>query len=136
MSSKKIGLTAEQREGLIVCAEKEMREILEEISSLTSERNSLAEEGKLCHDDSADRSVFYAQIDRDLERANRRVQKLQHAISRFKNGFDGICRNCPDPIGYDRLCARPETGLCVSCRDEQDHVKSRRGKAPIRAYIT
>ena len=45
-----------------------------------------------------------------------RRSQLIAAIQRHDDGEYGDCRACEEPIGYARLKARPETPLCVECK--------------------
>jgi DnaK suppressor protein len=46
-----------------------------------------------------------------------RLQQVAGALGAVKDGDYGFCRRCEEPIGYARLRARPETGLCVACQE-------------------
>ncbi len=48
-----------------------------------------------------------------LEKSLRDVNK---ALDRLGNGSYGICKYCDEPIGEERLRARPTSGACVSCK--------------------
>ena len=52
-----------------------------------------------------------------------RLRQVAGALATFKDGRYGECRSCEEPIGYARLRARPETGLCVRC---QERLESQR----------
>ena len=36
---------------------------------------------------------------------------------------DGRCSECGEPIAEKRLEARPETTLCIRCKEEQERVE-------------
>jgi DnaK suppressor protein len=40
------------------------------------------------------------------------------ALGRLRAGTYGTCSKCEEPIGYERLRARPEVPLCLPCRTE------------------
>lgn len=56
-----------------------------------------------------------------LAKATRRAMALQlaqckaalQAVLRDEYGF---CRRCQEPIGWKRLCARPESPFCMKCQ--------------------
>ncbi|MEZ4363947.1 MAG: TraR/DksA C4-type zinc finger protein [Kofleriaceae bacterium] len=46
--------------------------------------------------------------------------KLDLALKKIEDGSFGICELCEEPIGRKRLEARPETSLCIRCKEEQE----------------
>ncbi len=46
----------------------------------------------------------------------RRLQQVKAALVAVRNDEYGECKQCEEDIGYDRLKARPEDPLCVSCQ--------------------
>ena len=63
---------------------------------------------------------------RDRER--KLMVKIQEALRRLDRGEFGICEDCGEEIGIDRLKARPVTTLCIDCKSTQEveERKSRR----------
>jgi len=55
---------------------------------------------------------------RDRER--KLIFKIQEALQRLDNGEFGICEECGEPIGMERLKARPVTTLCIECKSSQE----------------
>jgi len=51
------------------------------------------------------------------------LDKIQKALDRIDDGTFGICEECDEPISPKRLEARPETTLCIRCKDEQERVE-------------
>jgi len=49
------------------------------------------------------------------EEAQRRKVRLQNALSRIDGEDFGICIECDEPIGIERLKIRPESVRCVVC---------------------
>jgi DnaK suppressor protein len=45
-----------------------------------------------------------------------RIQQIDAALSATAAGTYGCCRRCEEPIGYQRLRARPETPFCLRCQ--------------------
>ncbi|HEX9619882.1 MAG TPA: TraR/DksA C4-type zinc finger protein [Polyangiaceae bacterium] len=41
----------------------------------------------------------------------------------MEDGSFGVCEDCGDPISIKRLEARPETTLCIRCKEEQERVE-------------
>lgn len=51
------------------------------------------------------------------------LDKIQKALDRIDNGTFGICEECDEQISMKRLEARPETTLCIRCKEEQERVE-------------
>ena len=52
---------------------------------------------------------------RDRER--KLLTKVQEALERLKRKSFGICEECGEEIGMERLLIRPVTTYCVSCKE-------------------
>ena len=50
-----------------------------------------------------------------LEQARDQVTAIDAALGRLEAGRYGICERCGQPIGADRLAARPAALTCVRC---------------------
>ena len=64
-----------------------------------------------------------AQQQMDSARAHQCAEHLRAvivALSRVESGDYGYCRECDEAIGYPRLAAKPETGLCLACQQKQE----------------
>jgi DnaK suppressor protein len=64
-----------------------------------------------------------AQQQMDSARAHQCVERLRAvtvALSWVESGDYGYCRECDEPIGYARLAAKPEAGLCLACQQKQE----------------
>lgn len=55
---------------------------------------------------------------RDRER--KLIFKIQEALQRLNDGEYGICEECGEEIGIERLKARPVTTLCIACKSNQE----------------
>ena len=55
---------------------------------------------------------------RDRER--KLIFKIQEALQRLDKGEYGICEECGEEIGIERLKARPVTTLCIECKSSQE----------------
>jgi DnaK suppressor protein len=55
---------------------------------------------------------------RDRER--KLIFKIQEALRRLDNGEYGVCEECGEAIGIQRLKARPVTTLCIDCKSSQE----------------
>lgn len=56
-----------------------------------------------------------AQVAALLAAAREQLAELHHAAQRLHEPDAGSCARCGQPIGYDRLLARPSTTSCVEC---------------------
>jgi DnaK suppressor protein len=55
---------------------------------------------------------------RDRER--KLIFKIQEALRRLDDREYGICEECGEEIGIERLKARPVTTLCIDCKSNQE----------------
>lgn len=51
------------------------------------------------------------------------LDKIQKALERIEDGSFGTCEECGEPISVKRLEARPETTLCIRCKEDQERVE-------------
>ena len=55
------------------------------------------------------------------------LSKLDLALKKITDGTFGICEICEEPIGKKRLEARPETTLCIKCKEDQEREERTMG---------
>ena len=55
-----------------------------------------------------------------LEKARIRLKKIQFVINKMDSQEYGLCSICDEEIPYGRLCAVPESTICVSCANAID----------------
>jgi DnaK suppressor protein len=53
-----------------------------------------------------------------------RLEEIELALTKVKEGGYGICRSCGQPIDPERLAIVPETQYCVPCKTKRE----RRGR--------
>lgn len=107
---------------------KKFRELLENKQRLVMERarRTLNEDMALDPDDLPDEmdlasSEYYQSFEFRLRgREKSLLMKLELALRKIDNGTFGICEVCEEPIGKKRLEARPETTLCIQCKEAQE----------------
>jgi len=51
------------------------------------------------------------------------LDKIDTALRKIEDGAFGTCEDCEDPIGRKRLEARPETTLCIRCKEDQERTE-------------
>lgn len=54
------------------------------------------------------------------DRERKLVMKIDEALERIEKGEYGVCEECDEPIGVERLKARPVTTLCIDCKAAQE----------------
>lgn len=64
---------------------------------------------------------------RKRDRERKLIKKIREAIKRTEDGSYGICEMCDEEITEDRLEVRPETTLCISCKEEQEQEEKQFG---------
>jgi len=81
--------------------------------------------------DPADRAT--AESDRSFtlrlrDRERKLIKKVQEALQRIEDGTYGVCSECGEDIGANRLKARPVTTQCIHCKSRQEEMERRRGE--------
>ena len=51
------------------------------------------------------------------------LDKIEKALRKIEDGSFGICEECGEEISIKRLEARPETNLCIRCKEDQERVE-------------
>jgi DnaK suppressor protein len=51
------------------------------------------------------------------------LDKISKALERIEDGSFGTCDECGEEISVKRLEARPETTLCIRCKEDQERVE-------------
>jgi len=60
------------------------------------------------------------------EREREKLQNIDEALKRIKEGNYGECDECGDDIELERLLALPFTRLCLDCKAKQERQKKLR----------
>jgi DnaK suppressor protein len=128
-------MTAKNAEGLKKKDLKRFRDLLiekkEEI--LKSAKRTLNEDMMLDPDDLPDEmdlaSSEYLQSFTFRLRGREKtfLKKIDHALAKIDDGTFGICEECEEPISVKRLEARPETTLCIRCKEDQERMEKAYG---------
>lgn len=80
--------------------------------------------------DPTDRAALEAERNFTLrirDRERRLIGKIQEALERIEKGVFGICEECGEDIGEERLRARPVTTLCIDCKKNQEKTERLKG---------
>ena len=102
----------DKREALVKAA----RESLQE--DMTLDTNDLPDEMDLASSEYLQSFTFRL---RGREKAF--LDKIQKALEKIENGTFGTCDDCGEKISVKRLEARPETTLCIRCKEDQERVE-------------
>ena len=107
---------------------------------LLSQMDDLLQEAeKMVNGMTADKESFPDPTDRALLESNRNFQlrirdrerkllnKIREALDRLETGTFGICEDCGDEIGIERLRVRPVTTLCIRCKTRMEALERRLG---------
>lgn len=97
----------------------QLESLLQEAGKTVSEMT----EEKTNFPDPTDRASL--ESDRNFElrirdRERKLINKIREALARIDDGTFGLCESCEEPIGVERLRARPVTTLCIECKTEQE----------------
>lgn len=60
------------------------------------------------------------------ERERKLIKKIKESIDKIDRGEFGLCEECGEEIGYERLKARPVTTLCINCKTKQEEEEKRK----------
>jgi len=95
-----------------------------ELSVVESDLDGLMRaSGEGAGNDQAD--VGSASFERDQEmtianNARDMLAQTEHALERIANKTYGVCENCGNPIGKNRLMAFPRATLCMTCKQREE----------------
>ena len=51
------------------------------------------------------------------------LDKITKALAKIDDGTFGTCEECGEDISIQRLEARPETTLCIRCKEDQERME-------------
>lgn len=51
------------------------------------------------------------------------LDKIDKALIKIEDGTFGMCETCEEEISVKRLEARPETTLCIRCKEDQERAE-------------
>jgi DnaK suppressor protein len=78
--------------------------------------------------DPTDRASLETSRNNDLrmrDRERKLISKVQDALQRLEEGTFGVCEECGEEIGDERMRARLVTTLCIECKEEQENREKR-----------
>ena len=80
----------------------------------------------------ADRAALESDRNAELrirDRERKLINKIEEALQRIEDGVYGVCEECGEEIGVERLRARPVTTLCIDCKAEQEEEEKKQRRA-------
>ena len=83
-------------------------------------------QGGLNQPDEIDRASLEADKSLDLrtkDRARKLISKINEALSRIEDGTYGYCEETGEPIGLDRLEARPIATLSIEAQERHERME-------------
>ncbi len=105
-------LLTEKRDEIV----KKAKQTLEE--DMTLDANDLPDEMDLASSEYLQSFTFRL---RGREKAF--LDKIQKALQKIEDGTFGVCEECGEEISIKRLEARPETTLCIRCKEDQERME-------------
>lgn len=51
------------------------------------------------------------------------LDKIDKALAKIEDGSFGKCEECEEEVSLKRLEARPETSLCIRCKEDQERLE-------------
>ncbi len=51
------------------------------------------------------------------------LEKIERALQKIDTAEFGLCEECGEEIAVKRLEARPETNLCIRCKEDQERAE-------------
>ena len=105
-------LLTEKRDEIV----KKAKQTLEE--DMTLDANDLPDEMDLASSEYLQSFTFRL---RGREKAF--LDKIQKALAKIEDGSFGVCEECGEEISIKRLEARPETTLCIRCKEDQERME-------------
>jgi DnaK suppressor protein len=105
-------LLTEKRDEIV----KKAKQTLEE--DMTLDANDLPDEMDLASSEYLQSFTF-----RLRGREKTFLDKINKALAKIEDGSFGVCEECSEEISIKRLEARPETTLCIRCKEDQERME-------------
>lgn len=108
--------------------EEKRKAVLERAREMLSEENMTLDTNDLPDEMDLASSEYLQSFEFRLRgREKSLLSKLDLALKKIEDGRFGICEVCEEPIGRKRLEARPETTLCIKCKEDQEREERTMG---------
>src|SRR5580704_14462357 len=108
--------------------EEKRKAVLERAREMLSEENMTLDTNDLPDEMDLASSEYLQSFEFRLRgREKSLLNKLDLALKKIEDGTFGVCEICEEPIGKKRLEARPETTLCIKCKEDQEREERTMG---------
>ncbi len=108
--------------------EEKRKAVLERAREMLSEENMTLDTNDLPDEMDLASSEYLQSFEFRLRgREKSLLSKLDLALKKIGDGTFGVCEICEEPIGKKRLEARPETTLCIKCKEDQEREERTMG---------
>jgi len=94
-------------------------ELMEEVDRTVHHMQDEAANFPDPNDRASQESEFSLEL-RARDRERKLINKIESALERIEDGVYGVCEECGEEIGVERLRARPVTTLCIQCKADQE----------------
>lgn len=105
-------ILVEKREVLVANAQSTLHE------DMTLDANDLPDEMDLASSEYLQSFQF-----RLRGREKHFIEKIDRALAKIELGEFGTCDECGEEISAKRIEARPETPLCIKCKEDQERAE-------------
>ncbi|HEX8011512.1 MAG TPA: TraR/DksA family transcriptional regulator [Casimicrobiaceae bacterium] len=127
-----MALSKAQRSRLTTRLEQRYAALLEEVRSALekSENQQYIELIDRVPADIGDQSVGDALADLNLALIDRHIEEIRDieaARARMKQGGFGVCVDCRQEIGFERLLAYPTAKRCLGCQQQRERTYAHHG---------
>lgn len=96
------------------------KKIFESYSARVQESNSIILGGDDL--DNAQMMSFKYETEIFSARDHSTLRKIESALKRIEDDTFGICKECEEDIGYNRLIAIPDAELCIGCAEHNERL--------------
>ena len=74
--------------------------------------------------DSANDNILLAADMRFSNRESLYFKKITKTLTKIESETYGMCDDCGEPIGFQRLLARPTSEMCILCKEESEREEN------------
>jgi len=58
------------------------------------------------------------------------LSDIEAALARIRHGRYGVCSDCGEPVGHDRLTVYPAAKRCITCQTRHEDMRGGRDPTP------
>ena len=107
-----------EKETLKSKIESDIHELQKQIDTLQEKTSPIAPDCSLGRLTRMEAMVEQEVSQKILDESKLRLTRLQNALSRIDKPMFGICIECEEEIGIERMKIRPESVRCVACASD------------------